>query len=64
MKKRLQGLIVGVLIGATVTGGVVFATTGTKTIEVFYNNIKVLCLFQVELFKFDYVYFGFSVKVF
>ena len=41
MKKRLQGFIVGVLISATVTWGVVFATTGTKTIEVFYNNIKV-----------------------
>ncbi len=41
MKKRLQGLIVGILIGATITGGVVFATTGTKTIEVLYNNIKV-----------------------
>ncbi len=41
MKKRLQGLIAGVLIGATITGGVVFATTGTKTIEVIYNNIKV-----------------------
>ena len=41
MKKRLQGLVAGVLIGATITGGVVFATTGTKTIEVLYNNIKV-----------------------
>ena len=41
MKKRLQGLIAGVLIGATVTGGVVFAATGAKTIEVLYNNIKV-----------------------
>jgi len=41
MKKRLQGLIAGTLIGSTVTGGAVFATTGTKTIEVLYNNIKV-----------------------
>ena len=41
MKKRLLGLIAGVLIGATITGGAVFATTGTKTIEVLYNNIKV-----------------------
>lgn len=41
MKKRLQGLIAGVLIGATITGGVVFATIGTQTIEVLYNNIKV-----------------------
>ena len=41
MKERFQGLIAGVLIGATITGGVVFATTDTKTIEVLYNNIKV-----------------------
>ena len=41
MKKRLQGLITGVLIGATITGGIVFATTGTKTIDVIYNNIKI-----------------------
>lgn len=41
MKQKLQGLIAGMLIGATITGGVVFAATGTKTIEVLYNNIKV-----------------------
>ena len=41
MKQKLQGLIAGALIGATITGGAVFATTGTKTIEVLYNNIKV-----------------------
>ena len=41
MKQKLQGLIAGALIGATITGGVVFATTGAKTIEVFYDNIKV-----------------------
>lgn len=41
MKKRLEGLIPGMLIGAMLTGGVVFATTGTKTIEVIYNNIKI-----------------------
>ena len=41
MKQKLQGLIAGVLIGATITGGAVFAATGTKTIEVLYNNIKV-----------------------
>lgn len=41
MKKRLQGLMVGVLIGATVTGGAVFATKGTKIIEAYYDNIKV-----------------------
>lgn len=41
MKHRLQGLIAGILIGTTITGGAVFATTGTKAIEVIYNNIKV-----------------------
>lgn len=41
MKKRLQGLMAGVLIGATVTGGAVFATKGTKIIEAYYDNIKV-----------------------
>lgn len=41
MKKRLQGVIIGAILGATITGGAVFATTGTKTIEVLYNNIKV-----------------------
>lgn len=41
MKKRLQGLVAGILIGATITGGVVIAATETKTIEVLYNNIKV-----------------------
>lgn len=41
MKQKSQGLIAGVLIGATLTSGVVFATKGTKTIDVLYNNIKV-----------------------
>lgn len=41
MKQKLQGLITGMLIGTTITGSVAFATTGTKSIEVLYNNIKV-----------------------
>lgn len=41
MKQRLQGLIAGVLIGTTLTGGTVLASKGTKTIEILYNNIKV-----------------------
>ncbi|MBR5270972.1 MAG: NPCBM/NEW2 domain-containing protein [Clostridia bacterium] len=41
MRKRLQGLIVGLLIVASITGGVVFAKSKTQMIEVFYNNIKV-----------------------
>lgn len=41
MTKRLQGLITGVLIGATLTSGVVFAKSGIETIEALYNNIKI-----------------------
>lgn len=41
MKKRLQGLVLGVLIGAMATGGMGFAKTGTEIIEAVYNNIKI-----------------------
>lgn len=41
MKKKLQGMVASMLVGILLTSGVVFATTGTKTIEVLYNNIKV-----------------------
>ncbi len=41
MKKRLQGLIAGVLIGTTLTSGMVFAKQISKTAELFYNNIKI-----------------------
>ena len=41
MKERIQGLMVGVLIGAICTGGAVFAKTAVETIEVSYDNIKV-----------------------
>ena len=41
MKKRLQELVAGVLIGATITGGMVFAKSGTETLQVLYNNIKI-----------------------
>lgn len=42
MKKRLQGLIAGVLIGAMLTSGVVFAKQASETISVIYDNIKIL----------------------
>ena len=42
MKKRLQGLIAGMLIGAMLTSGVVFAKQATETINVIYDNIKIL----------------------
>lgn len=41
MKKRLQGLITGILIGAMLTSGMVFAKNGTEIIEALYNNIKI-----------------------
>ena len=40
MKKRLQGLIAGLLIGSIVTGGVL-ASTGSNIVEIFFDNIKV-----------------------
>ncbi len=42
MRKRLQGLIAGLLIGVTITSGMVFAKQATETIGVIYDNIKIL----------------------
>ncbi len=42
MKKRLQGLVAGVLIGTLLTSGVVFAKQSSETISVIYDNIKIL----------------------
>ncbi len=41
MRKRLQGLIAGVLVGAMLTSGVVFAKSGTEIIEALYKDIKI-----------------------
>ena len=41
MKKRLQGLIAGILIGTMLTSGMVFAKQISDTAELFYNNIKI-----------------------
>ncbi len=41
MKKRLQGLIAGLLIGTILTSGMVFAKQISETVELFYNNIKI-----------------------
>ena len=41
MKQKLQGFITGVLIGATLTSGMVVAKSGTEMIEALYNNIKI-----------------------
>ena len=40
MRKRLQGLAIGLLIGIIFTGSVVYAKTGTNMIEVVYQNVK------------------------
>ena len=41
MKKRLQGLILGIFIGVILTGGVVFSQQISKTAELCYHNIKI-----------------------
>lgn len=41
MKKRLQGMLIGMLISAVVMGGIAYAATGTQFLEVIYDNIKV-----------------------
>ncbi len=41
MKKNLQGMIAGVLIGTILASGVVFAKQISETAELFYNNIKI-----------------------
>ena len=42
MKKRLQGLVAGVLIGVMLTSGAVFSKQASETIGVIYDNIKIL----------------------
>ena len=42
MKKRVQGLIAGVLIGAIITGGVVFAANTTTLYNVIASEIKIV----------------------
>lgn len=42
MKKNLQGLIAGVLIGTIVTGGVVIAANTTTLYDVLMNGIKIV----------------------
>ena len=42
MKKRLQKLIAGVLVGAVVIGGASFAKQSSESINVTYDNIKIL----------------------
>lgn len=39
---KLKGAIAGVIIGTTVAGGAAIATTGSKTIDVVFSNIKIM----------------------
>lgn len=41
MKNTLKGYLIGVLSTALLLGSVVYAASTTKTIEAFYNNIKI-----------------------
>jgi len=41
MKKNLQGVIIGVIIGTLLTSGIVFGEQISKTAELFYQNIKI-----------------------
>lgn len=41
MKQRLQGIVIGILIGAMLTCGTVFAQSISKTVEIVFNNIKI-----------------------
>ena len=41
MKKRLQGIVVGIVIGVAAASGIAYAQSAMRTIEVSYDNIKV-----------------------
>ncbi len=41
MKKRMQGMVAGLLVGVVLTSGVAGAKSGTEMIEAAYNNIKI-----------------------
>lgn len=41
MMKRLQGMVIGLILGTVLTSGIVFGEQITKTAELFFNNIKI-----------------------
>ena len=41
MNKRLQGLIIGFVVGVLLTGGITLGKVATQNIQVNYNNVKV-----------------------
>ena len=42
MSKRFQGMIIGILIGALISGGFAYASVGSQQIKASYNNIKIV----------------------
>lgn len=41
MKKRIQGMIIGIVIGIMISGVVTLAKTGTEAINAWYSDIKI-----------------------
>lgn len=41
MKKRLQGILIGIVVGAMLTGGLAHAKELSEKAEIFYRNIKI-----------------------
>ena len=41
LNEKLKGIAIGLLIGSMTTGGFVLAKSGTETIDVIYDNIKI-----------------------
>lgn len=41
MKKRLQGIVIGIIIGVMISGFATFAKNGTETISAWFSNIKI-----------------------
>jgi len=41
MKKRFQGFIIGLIVGATLISGFAYAKEGAELVERIYNNIKI-----------------------
>ena len=42
MKKRVQGIIIGLMIGSILSGTVAIATTGTRSLNAIYRDIKIV----------------------
>lgn len=42
LNDKIKGVLIGLLVGSTVAGGLVFAKSGTESIEAVYDNIKIV----------------------